>query len=180
MPTRHGLVETVFDGRYVKHWRGDVLCARRCSRKWHAKIIFFSSSSKAAMTPRLSQAVGSLRINIYKQRVMQALALSLLLLSSGGGLAGGAGARLLLQPPWSPQGYHRNGYDERRIECEPQPAVKAPGTNTIYACAQRRGCPCLKIRCTRSQGGINSGMTAREAAGGMCPARPLNCGAGRH
>ena len=42
MSARHGLVETVFDGRYVKHWRGEVLCAWRCSRKWHAKIIFFS------------------------------------------------------------------------------------------------------------------------------------------
>lgn len=111
---------------------------------------------------------------------MQALALSLLLLSSGGGLAAGAGARLLLQSPWSPEGYHRNGYDERRIECEPQPAVKAPAANTVSACVQRRGRTPFTIRCARSQGGISGGMTAREAAGGKRPARPSKPGAARH
>ena len=53
---------------------------------------------------------------------MRALALSLLLLSSSAApvlVGAGSGARLLLQSPWSPEGYHRNGYDEHRIECKP-------------------------------------------------------------
>ena len=75
---------------------------------------------------------------------MQALALSLLLLSSGGGLGAGAGARLLLQSPWSPQGYHRNGYDERRIECKPQAALATPAALTISACVHSRRSTFLK------------------------------------